>query len=150
MSFTVRGYKEDDLPALRQVLRDPAIVAQFDMFEGEDGAERLLGDPYTPAEGVSLAFVGDEPAGFACAILIPSVPPWSMLRGGVAAVPADAASGARCTSGPRVTCATQTRLAGVTTWRPPPGNRTRRLRRVPRSPPRSRSASATGTTAGSG
>src|SRR5262249_7497842 len=83
MSFTVLAYRDQDLPALRAVLRDPAILEQFDMYEGDDGAERLLGDPFTPADGVSLAFVDGEPAGFACAILIPSVPPWSMLRGGV-------------------------------------------------------------------
>src|SRR5262249_50660108 len=83
MTVTLRTYRDDDLPALRAVLRDPAIAAQFEMYEGDDGAERLFGDPFTPTDGVSLAFGDGEPAGCACAILIPSEPPWSMLRGGV-------------------------------------------------------------------
>lgn len=86
MPATVRPYRpdrSDDLAALRTVLRDPAIVAQYDMYEGEDGAERLLGDPYTPAAGVHLAFVDRAPAGFACVIVLPAQRPWAMLRGGV-------------------------------------------------------------------
>src|SRR5262249_50920346 len=83
MPTAVRPYRPEDLPALRTVLRDPAIVEQFDMYEGEDGAERLLGDPYTPAAGVRLATVDGEPAGFACAIVLPADRPWAMLRGGV-------------------------------------------------------------------
>src|SRR5207244_13232973 len=35
------------------------------LFRSADGVERLLGDPYTPAEGVRLAFVDGEAAGFA-------------------------------------------------------------------------------------
>jgi len=73
------------MPALRAVLAEPSIAEQYDMYAGDDGAERLLGDPYTPAEGVRLAWVGGEPAGFACAILLPSDAPWAMLRGGVLA-----------------------------------------------------------------
>jgi len=113
VSFTLRTYRDADLPALRSVLEDPAIVAQFDMYEGDDGAERLLGDPFTPADGVSLAFVGGEPAGFACAILIPSEPPWSMLRGGV--LPGFRRRGIGTALHRRTAdyVRTQTRLAGV-------------------------------------
>lgn len=123
MSFTVKSLGEDDLPALRAVLRDPAIVAQYDMFEGEDGAERLLGDPYTPREGVSLAFVGAEPTGFACAILIPSVPPWAMLRGGVLPQFQRRGIGRALHERAAEFVRTQTRLAGVTdmataAWQP--------------------------------
>jgi mycothiol synthase len=53
------------------------------MYAGDDGAERLLADPYTPADGVHLAFVDGEVAGFACAILLAGAEPWTMLRGGV-------------------------------------------------------------------
>jgi len=79
----VRAFRPEDMPALRGVLSEPDIVQQFDMYEGDDGAERLLGDPYTPAEGVRLAFADGAPAGFACAIVLPGLPPWAMLRGGV-------------------------------------------------------------------
>jgi len=83
MPTTVRPYTTEDLRALRAVLGEPAIVEQYDVYEGEDGAERMLGDPYTPAAGVRLAFVDGEPAGFACAIVLPAARPWAMLRGGV-------------------------------------------------------------------
>jgi len=83
MPTTVRAYRPDDRSALLAVLQEPVIAAQFDMYAGADGVERLLGDPYTPADGVRVAFVDDEPAGFACAILLPSASPWTMLRGGV-------------------------------------------------------------------
>src|SRR5262245_57843236 len=83
MSTTVRPYTPDDLPVLRAVLREPAISSQFDMYAGTEGAVRLLADPYTPAEGIRLAFVDGEPAGFSCAVLLPAASPWTMLRGGV-------------------------------------------------------------------
>ena len=79
----VRAFEPADMPALRAVLAEPAIAEQYDMYAGADGAERLLADPYTPAAGVRLAFVGGEPAGFACAIVLPGPRPWAMLRGGV-------------------------------------------------------------------
>ena len=83
MPTTVRCYRPDDAPALQAMLRAPAIAEQYDLYSGADGVERMLGDPYTPVEGVRLAFVDGEPAGFACAILLPADEPWTMLRGGV-------------------------------------------------------------------
>ena len=83
MLTTVRPYRPDDRAALHAVLQAPAILEQFDTYAGADGVERLLGDPYTPAEGVRLAFVDGEAAGFACAILLPAAEPWTMLRIGV-------------------------------------------------------------------
>src|SRR5204862_3854291 len=83
MPATVRTYQPDDRAALQAVLQAPGIAEQFDMYAGEDAVERLLGDPYTPADGVRLAFVDGDPAGFACAILLPAASPWTMLRGGV-------------------------------------------------------------------
>jgi mycothiol synthase len=80
---TIRPYRPDDRAALQSVLHAPGIVEQFDMYAGDDGVERMLGDPYTPGEGVRLAFVDGEPAGFACAILLPAAEPWAMLRLGV-------------------------------------------------------------------
>src|SRR5262245_46949884 len=83
MPTTVRPYQAEDRAAMHAVLQSPGIVEQFDMYAGDDCVERMLGDPYTPADGVRLAFVDGEPAGFACAIVLPGVPPWTMLRGGV-------------------------------------------------------------------
>src|SRR6516225_2958974 len=83
MPTTVRSYAPADRAALLSILQSPTIAEQFDMYAGVDGVERLLGDPYTPAEGVRLAFVDGVPAGFACAILLPAEEPWTMLRGGV-------------------------------------------------------------------
>ena len=84
MATTVRSYRPDDRDALQALLGSPEIAGQYDMYAGEDGVERMLADPYTPADGVRLAFVDGEPAGFACAILLPAADePWTMLRGGV-------------------------------------------------------------------
>ena len=83
MPTTVRSYSPGDRAALLAILQSPTIAEQFDMYAGADGVERLLGDPYTPAESVRLAFVDGAPAGFACAILLPAAEPWTMLRGGV-------------------------------------------------------------------
>jgi mycothiol synthase len=83
MPVTVRPYRPEDRAALLTVLQAPGIAEQFDMYAGDDGVERLLADPYTPAEGVRLAFVDGEVAGFACAILLAAAEPWTMLRGGV-------------------------------------------------------------------
>ncbi|HXS82160.1 MAG TPA: GNAT family N-acetyltransferase [Methylomirabilota bacterium] len=83
MPTTVREYRPDDRAALLSVLQAPGVAEQFDMYAGDDGVERLLGDPYTPAEGVRMAFVDGEPAGFACAILLKAAEPWTMLRIGV-------------------------------------------------------------------
>src|SRR5215472_6857837 len=83
MPIIVRPYRPDDRAALQAVLQAPEILQQLDMYAGDDGAERLLGDPYTPADGVRLAYVDGEVAGFGCAILLPATEPWTMLRGGV-------------------------------------------------------------------
>ena len=83
MPITVRPYRPDDRATLQALLQENGIAAQYDMYAGDDGVERLLADPYTPAEGVRLAFVDGEAAGFACAILLPAAEPWTMLRGGV-------------------------------------------------------------------
>ncbi len=83
MSFQIRPYLPADRDTLARLLADPAAATQWEVYAGPDGPERLLGDSYIPAEGVHLAFVDDEPAGFAYAILLPSARPWSMLRGAV-------------------------------------------------------------------
>ena len=83
MPVLIQVYAPSALPALRTVLREPTICAQYDMYEGERGAEHLLSDPYLPGDSVHLAFVDGEPAGFGCAIVLPGSTPWAMLRGGV-------------------------------------------------------------------
>ena len=52
MPTTVRSYAPADRAALLSILQSPTIAEQFDMYAGVDGVERLLGDPYTPTEGV--------------------------------------------------------------------------------------------------
>jgi mycothiol synthase len=83
MEFQIRHYTPADRDTFAGLLADPAAATQWEKHAGPDGPERVLSDPFVPAEGLQLAFVDDEPVGFAYAILLPSVRPWSMLRGAV-------------------------------------------------------------------
>ncbi|MEQ1834348.1 MAG: GNAT family N-acetyltransferase, partial [Candidatus Eisenbacteria bacterium] len=81
---TIRRYQPADRDTLAALLAAPLVCEQYDMFAGADGVERMLGDPYTPAHSVQLAFVGGEPAGFAYAVVLPGPPArWAVLRGAV-------------------------------------------------------------------
>ena len=84
MDILVRPYTPSDDVALLGLLRAPGIRAQYDIYDTPDGGSRLVDGSYTPREGVHLAFADGEPAGFACAIILPGPPhPWSLLRGAV-------------------------------------------------------------------
>ncbi len=84
MSLEIRSYAPSDAGTLLEMLRAPGIREQYDMFDAPDGVQRMLGGPYTPFEGVRLAFADGEPAGFAVALLLPGPPhPWSLVRGAV-------------------------------------------------------------------
>ena len=83
MDFQIRLYTPADRDTFAGLLTDPAAATQWEKHAGPDGPERVFSDPFIPAEGLHLAFVGGEAAGFAYAILLPSARPWSMLRGAV-------------------------------------------------------------------
>ena len=143
MKATVRAYRPDDRAALVAVLRAPGIAEQFDMYAGEDGVERLLGDPTRPRTACASAFVDGEPAGFACAILLPAVSPvddapWRRAR----ALP-PARRGACATRRRERVRAHADAPAGIASQRSPHGNRSKRRPRWP-------NGSGYATTAGSG
>lgn len=79
--LTLRPYTPADRDMLAALVAAPGVAGQYDQFSGPEGIEHMLGDPYTPADGVRLAFVDDEPAGFAYAIVLPAR--WAVLRGAV-------------------------------------------------------------------
>lgn len=82
--FEIRPYLPADRDALAALFADPCASAQYDKFAGPDGVELMLSDPYTPSDGVRLAFVGSELAGFAYALVLPGPPTrWAVLRGAV-------------------------------------------------------------------
>ena len=82
--LTLRPYTPADRGTLAAVVAAPGVVEQYDKFSGPDGIEHMLGDPFTPLDGVRLAFVDGEPAGFAYAIVLPGPPArWAVLRGAV-------------------------------------------------------------------
>src|SRR5512143_417078 len=84
MDPRLRTFEPRDLGALQRLLDAPGIREQFDIFSGPAGAERMLADTWTPRDGVRLAWVGDEPVGFALAIVLPGPPqPWAVVRGAV-------------------------------------------------------------------
>ena len=84
MKILVRPYAPGDDDALRGVLRSPGVREQYEIYDTPDGLARLIGGEFTPVGGVRLAFADGEPAGFACALVLPGPPkPWSMLRGAV-------------------------------------------------------------------
>lgn len=65
----------------RALLAEPSIAPQFEAFQGVHALEHKLADSHLPEDGIRLAFVDGEPAGFGFAwILGGSEAPWAMLR----------------------------------------------------------------------
>ena len=90
MSCLVRPYRDSDHDALLGLLRAPGIREHYDVYDAPDGVARVVEGSYTPRDGVHLAFAGapgeagSEPAGFACAIVLPGPPhAFAVLRGAV-------------------------------------------------------------------
>ena len=84
MTVQVRPYVDSDHDALLGLLRSPDIRGQYEIYDAPDGVERVVDGVYTPRAGVQLAFVGSEPVGFACAIMLPGPPrAFTVFRGAV-------------------------------------------------------------------
>lgn len=84
MSLDIRPLTDGDLEPLRALITAPGVDAQFDKFQGAGGLGRMLGDPHLFPGAVRLAFLGDEPAGFAITYLLPhDDAPFAMHRLGV-------------------------------------------------------------------
>lgn len=84
MSLPVRPYQDSDHDALLGLLRSPDIREHYDIYDAADGVERVIEGSYTPRAGVHMAFADGQPAGFACAILLPGPPhAFAVLRGAV-------------------------------------------------------------------
>ena len=71
MHAKIRDYTPADLESLRALISAPGMAAQFDKYQGEHGAERMLGDPYLHPGAVKMVFEDDEAAGFAITYLLP-------------------------------------------------------------------------------
>src|SRR6185295_9500056 len=84
MTIHVRPYVDADHDTLLGLLRSPDIRGQYEIYDAPDGVERVVDGVYTPRAGVRLAFVGSEPVGFACAIMLPGPPrAFTVFRGAV-------------------------------------------------------------------
>ena len=84
MAVTFVPLAPDTLGTFRALLADTAIAPQFDKFQGAHGLEHKLADGRLRRDGIRLAFVHGEPAGFAFAWLLPGATvPWAMLRAAV-------------------------------------------------------------------
>jgi mycothiol synthase len=84
MAVEIRPYRDSDHDALLGLLRSSDVRDQYEVYDAPDGVSRVVEGEYTPREGVRLAFVDGEPAGFACAIVLPGPPQaFAVLRGAV-------------------------------------------------------------------
>jgi len=65
-------------------VQDPSIAPQFDTFQGPEGLEHKMADRRLARDGIRLAFVDGEPAGFGVPWLLPQATSvWTMTRIGV-------------------------------------------------------------------
>lgn len=86
MAIDIRPYRESDHDAFLGLLRSREVASQYEVYDAPDGVARVIEGVYTPRDGVRLAFADGEPAGFACAIVLPGPPrAFAVLRGAVLA-----------------------------------------------------------------
>ena len=81
---SIRSYTPDDLETWRSLLARPGIRDQYAQVQGPLALESKLADENLHPEGIRLAFVDDEPAGFAFGFVLPQRDAgWAMLRAAV-------------------------------------------------------------------
>lgn len=84
MPCLVRPWAPDDREPLRTLLHEPGIAPHFDKFLGADGLEHKLHDRRLAQEGMRIAEVDGELAGFGVPWVLPQAgADWTMLRVGV-------------------------------------------------------------------
>src|SRR6476620_3098554 len=84
MPVLVRPSTDADRAVLRALVRDPSIAPQFAAFQGPEGLEHKMADRRLARDGIRLAFVDGEPAGFGVSWLLPKATSiWTMMRIGV-------------------------------------------------------------------
>jgi mycothiol synthase len=84
MSLILRPFGPDDREDLRRLLHEPAIAPHFDKFLGPEGLEHKLYDRRLAREGIRIAELDGQMAGFGVPWLLPQQQDvWTMLRVGV-------------------------------------------------------------------
>lgn len=86
MNVTIRPWAPEDREPLRAALHEPDLAPHFDKFLGPDGLEHKLHDRRLDRDGIRIATVDGELAGFGIPWLLPQGDDlWMMLRVGVRA-----------------------------------------------------------------
>lgn len=86
MDLSLRPWTEADREPLRAALHEPELAPHFDKFLGPEGLEHKLHDRRLAREGVRIAEVDGELAGFGVPWVLPQgADTWLMLRVGVRA-----------------------------------------------------------------
>jgi len=85
MSLALAPYREDDLAALRSLVRDPSLAYEFDALVEPDYLDHKLADSLRDRDATLLAREGGEPVGFCITFLLPRAEGgvWAALRIGV-------------------------------------------------------------------
>ncbi|HEY2956371.1 MAG TPA: GNAT family N-acetyltransferase [Candidatus Eisenbacteria bacterium] len=86
MALQIAPYRADDLATLRSLVRDPALVTEFDTFAEPAYLDHKLADALRDRDATLIARSDGEPAGFCFAFLLPRADggSWAAFRIGVA------------------------------------------------------------------
>jgi len=84
MSLVIAPCRNDDLPTIRALARDPSLALEFEPLLTDEGFDDVMGDPFLPHELRWIARVDGTPAGFSFCFLAPThVGSFAMARLGV-------------------------------------------------------------------
>lgn len=84
MDIVIRPWTTDDREPLRAAIHEPGLAPHFDKFLGPEGLEHKLHDRRLAADGIRVAEVDGELAGFGVPWVLPQAGEvWTMLRVGV-------------------------------------------------------------------